>query len=96
MSLAHVRATAAKPDFGAVGAAGDLGAMVGALLTYGVMVAVLMLVVSAAVWAIATATGGWNSAQKAKIGMLVALAGAVLCGGALTWADWLLEVGAHL
>lgn len=91
-----MRETTAKPDFGAVGAAGDLSGMVGALLTYGVIVAVLMLVVSAAVWAIASGTGGWHSAQKAKTGMLVALAGAVLCGGALGWANWLLGVGAHL
>ena len=42
------------------------------------------------------AIGGWHTAQKAKTGVLVALAGATLTGGALAWANWLLDLGAHL
>ena len=84
------------PNFGAVGGAGDLRAIVGALLTYGLIVAVLMLVVSATTWALASSSGSWHTAQKAKTGVLVALAGATLTGGALAWANWLLDVGAHL
>ena len=87
---------APRPNFGAVGGAGDLGAIVGALLTYGLIIAVLMVVVSAATWSIASSSGSWNTAQKAKTGVLVALAGATLTGGALAWANWLLGVGAHL
>ena len=60
------------PDFGAVGGAGDLRAIVGALLTYGLIVAVLMLVVSATTWAIASSSGSWHTAQKAKLGCFVA------------------------
>ena len=84
------------PDFGAVGGSGDLRAIVGALLTYGLIIAVLMLVVSAATWAIASSSGSWHTAQKAKLGCLVALGGATLAGAALTWANWLLDIGAHL
>ncbi|WP_240044582.1 DUF6112 family protein [Nocardioides albidus] len=84
------------PDFGAVRGAGDLGSVVGALLTYGLIVAVLMLIVSATTWAIASSSGSWHTAQKAKLGCLVAIGGAALTGAALTWANWLLDIGPHL
>lgn len=84
------------PNFGALGGAGDLRAIVGALLTYGLIIAVLMLIVSAATWAIASSSGAWHTAQKAKVGLLVAIGGATLTGGSLAWANWLLDVGAHL
>lgn len=90
------RVTAVGPNFGAVGGAADLRAIVGALLTYGLIIAVLILIVSATAWAIASGTGSWHTAQKAKLGCLVALGGAAITGAALTWANWLLGVGAHL
>lgn len=70
--------------------------IVGALLTYALIVAVLMLVACAATWALASHSGSWHTAQKAKTGLLVALGGATLAGSALTWANWLLGIGAHL
>ena len=85
-----------SPNFGAVGGSGDLRALVGALLTYGLIIAVLMLVITATTWAIASSSGSWHTAQKAKVGCLVALGGATLTGAALTWANWLLDMGAHL
>lgn len=84
------------PDFGAVGGSGQLRAVVGALLTYGLIIAVLMVVISAAAWAIGSAQGSWQTASKAKTGLFVALGGALLTGGALAWANWLLSVGASL
>lgn len=84
------------PDFGAVGGSGDLRLIVGALLTYGLIVAVLMLVISATTWAIASGSGSWHAAQKAKLGCFVAIGGAVLTGAALAWANWLLDIGPHL
>lgn len=86
----------AAPNFGAVGGSRQLRAIVGALLTYGLVVAVLMLVVCAAMWTIGSAQGSWQTASKAKTGLFVALGGAVLTGGALAWANWLLGVGATL
>jgi hypothetical protein len=85
-----------SPDFGAVEAAGGLGHVVGALLTYGLVVAVLMVVASSATWALASNAGSWQTAQKAKVGVFVGLAGAALTGAALAWANWLLGLGAHL
>ena len=84
------------PDFGAVGGSSQLRNIVGALLTYGLIVAVLMVVVCAALWALASSSGSWQAAAKAKTGVVVALGGAVLAGGALAWANWLLGVGASL
>lgn len=84
------------PDFGAVGGSSQLRAIVGALLTYGLITAVLMVVICAAMWAIGSAQGSWQTASKAKVGLLVALGGAALTGGALAWANWLLDVGARL
>lgn len=84
------------PDFGAVNAAGTLRSIVGALLTYGLITAVLMLVVCSATWALASHSGSWHTAQKAKTGLLVALGGATLLGCALAWANWLLDIGDHL
>ena len=84
------------PDFGAVGGSADLRSIVGALLTYGLIIAVLMLIVSATTWAIASGSGSWHTAQKAKAGCFVALGGATLTGAALAWANWLLGIGAHL
>ena len=84
------------PDFGAVGGPSQLRAIVGALLTYGLVVAVLMVIVCAASWAIGSAHGSWQTASRAKVGLFVALGGAVLTGGALAWANWLLGVGASL
>ncbi|WP_121258602.1 DUF6112 family protein [Nocardioides ferulae] len=84
------------PDFGAVRGAGDLRLIVGALLTYSLIIAVLMVVVSAAAWAIASSSGSWQTAQKAKTGCFVAIGGAALTGAALTWANWLMDLGAHL
>lgn len=96
MTRTTVIGTSVGPDFGAVGGAGDLRAIVGALLTYGLIIAVLMLVVSATAWALASNSGSWHTAQKAKVGCFVAIGGAALTGGVLAWANWLLDVGAHL
>lgn len=90
------RLTAVGPHFGAVNGSGDLRAIVGALLTYGLIIAVLMLVVSATTWALASNSGSWHTAQKAKLGCFVAIGGATLTGAALTWANWLLDIGPHL
>ena len=84
------------PDFGAVGGSADLRQIVGALLTYGLVIAVLMVVSCGATWAISSSSGNWQAASKAKTGLFVALGGATLTGGALAWANWLLDVGASL
>lgn len=61
------------PDFCAVGGSGRLGAIVGAQQTYGLIVAVLVLVTWGATWAIASSTGSWQAAGKAETGLFLAL-----------------------
>ena len=81
------------PDFDGLGGIGDLRALVGALLTFVLIVAVLMLIVSAIIWAIATAHGNYATASKGRTGVLVALGAAVLAGPGVTWMNWLLNLG---
>ena len=52
MTTRNLVQRAAGLDFGAVGGPGNLRQIIGALLTYGLMFACLMLIISAAAWAI--------------------------------------------
>ena len=84
------------PDFDGLGGIGDLRAVIGALLTFVLIVAVLMLIVSAMVWAIAAANGNHAIASKGRTGGLVALGAAVLAGGGVAWMNWLIALGDQL
>ena len=84
--------TGVGPDFGAVTGSG-LYPIIGALLTIALVTAVAMLVACAAIWAVASAVGSWQVTSKARTGVLLAAAGAVLSGGALTWINWLIDLG---
>ena len=84
------------PDFGGVGAADDLRSTVGALLMFVLIIAVLMLIVSAIIWAIASSTGNAHTATKARIGVWVALCAAALVGAGVAWVNFLLGVGEQL
>ena len=84
------------PDFGGVGGAADLRSIVGALLMFVLIIAVLMLIVCAIVWAIASSSGNYQAATKARTGLLVALGAAVLAGAGVGWVNFLLGVGEQL
>lgn len=84
------------PDFNGIGGIGDLKAVVGALLTFVLIVAVLMLIVSAVIWAIAASSGNYTAASKGRTGVLVALGAAALAGGGVTWMNWLISLGTRL
>ena len=56
------------PDFGAVGGAGDLRAIVGALLMYVLVFAVLAILVCAITWAISSSSGNYQSAMRSRAG----------------------------
>lgn len=91
-----VRAVSVFPDFGALDAAGQLRTVIGALLTVALIIAVLMLLVCAVGWAIASAHGNYQAATKARTGLLVALGAAALAGAGVAWMNFLLGVGATL
>src|SRR5918996_1743288 len=85
---------AVGPNFGAVGGSSELRRIVGALLTFGLLTAVLMLVVCGTTWAIASANGSWQAASRAKTGLLVALGGAAFIGGGARSGECVLVIGA--
>ena len=84
------------PDFGSLSGIGDLKVVIGAMLTIILVVAVLMIIVSAIIWAISTSTGNPSVAVKARAGVFVALGAAVLAGGGVTWLNWLINLGEQL
>ena len=84
------------PDFDGLSGIGDLRTVAGALLTFVLIVAVLMLIVSAITWATAAAQGNYATASKGRVGVLVAVGAAVLAGGGVAWMNWLLSLGQTL
>lgn len=84
------------PDFGAIGAATAFAQVIGALLTFVLVIAVLMLIMNAIVWGIASSRGNYQAATKARIGLFVAVGAAALAGTGIAWANFLLTVGGRL
>jgi hypothetical protein len=84
------------PDFASVGGAAGLRTVVGALVMFVLVTAVLMLIVCAIIWATASANGNYQAASKARTGLWVALGAAVLAGAGLAWLNFLLDVGSRL
>jgi hypothetical protein len=84
------------PDFGALDGAGQLKAVIGALLTFVLIIAVLMLIVCAVTWAVSSAHGNYQASTKARTGLFVALGAAALAGAGVAWMNFLLGVGATL
>ncbi len=84
------------PDFDGVGGAAELRSIVGALLMFVLVTAVLMLIVCAVVWAVASAHGNYQAATKARTGLWVAVGAAALAGAGVAWVNFLLGVGTRL
>jgi hypothetical protein len=84
------------PDFGAVGGVEELQRVVGALLSFVLIIAVLMMIISAVTWALASANGHFQTATRARIGVWVACGAAALAGVGVAWVNFLLGVGATL
>lgn len=84
------------PDFDAVGGQGLILQVLGALLTVVLILAVLMLLISAIVWAIASAHCNHQAASRGRIGVLVAIGAAALAGGGVAWMNFLIGVGSNI
>lgn len=84
------------PDFGSVGGTASLREIVGALLMFVLITAVLMLIVCAIAWAIASSSGNYQAATKARTGLLVAAGAAAVAGAGVAWLSFLLDIGATL
>lgn len=84
------------PDFGGVGGTAELRDIVGALLMFVLVIAVLMLIVCAIVWAVASSSGNYQAATKARTGLWVAIGAAALAGAGVAWVNFLLDIGTQL
>lgn len=84
------------PDLGAVGGAGDLRTIVGALLMYVLVFAVLAILICAVTWAIAASSGNYQSAMRSRAGLFVAVGAAALSGGGVAWMNFLIGIGQQL
>ena len=84
------------PDFTAIGATDELKSIVGALLMFVLIIAVLMMIISAVTWALASAHGNFQTATRARTGLLVVCGAAALAGAGVAWVNFLLDVGSTL
>jgi len=84
------------PDFGAVGGAAELKSIVGALLTFVLIIAVLMMIISGVTWAVASAHGNYQTASRARVGLWVGCGAAALAGAGVAWVNFLLGIGSTL
>ncbi|MFS2282072.1 DUF6112 family protein [Microbacterium sp. OR21] len=84
------------PDFDGLAGIGDLEQVIGALLTIVLVVAVLMIVVSAICWALGASHGNQSLASKGRVGVLVGVGAAVLAGAGVAWVNWLIVLGRQL
>lgn len=84
------------PDFDGLGGIGDLKVVIGAMLTIILVVAVLTIIVSAILWAVASSSGNPGLASKGRAGAFVAVGAAALAGCGVAWINWLINLGGQL
>jgi len=84
------------PDFGAVGGAEELQNIVGALLTFVLIISVLMMIITGVTWALASANGNFQIAVRARAGLWVACGAAALAGAGVAWVNFLIGIGSTL
>lgn len=84
------------PNINALDGTGQLRSVAGALLMIALIVCVLSMIISAVVWAVATAGGNYQTAARGRTGVIVALVAAILAGSAVAWLKFLIDVGSTL
>ena len=67
--------------------------IVGALMTVGLICAVLGVIISAIVWALGANSSNPQMAGRGKTGVLVALAAAIICGASVSAVNFFWDVG---
>lgn len=71
----------------------QLRSIVGATMTVGLILAVLALIVSAIVWSLGANSSNPHLAGRGKVGVLIALAAAVICGASVALVNFFWNVG---
>ena len=72
---------------------GQLKKVVGASMTVGLVLAVLALIISAIVWALGANSSNPHLAGRGKLGVLVGLGAAVICGASVALVNFFWNVG---
>jgi hypothetical protein len=67
--------------------------IVGASMSVGLVLAVLALIIAAIVWALGANSSNPHLAGRGKLGVLVALGAAVICGASVTLVNFFWNVG---
>jgi hypothetical protein len=71
----------------------QLKSIVGASMTIGLVLAVLALIISAIVWALGANSSNPHLAGRGKLGVLIALGAAIVCGSSVTLVNFFWNVG---
>lgn len=71
----------------------QLKGIVGASMTVGLILAVLALIISAIVWALGANSSNPHLAGRGKLGVLVAVGAAIVCGASVTLVNFFWNVG---
>lgn len=71
----------------------QLREIVGAVMTAGLILAVLALIVSAIIWGFGANSSNPHLASRGKTGVLVSCGAAILCGAAVTLVNFFWTVG---
>lgn len=77
------------PNFDSLGGIGDISTVI-------LIVAVLLLIVCAIIWATAASTGNPGLSLNGRTGVLVAVGAAALAGAGVAWINWLVNLGGQL
>ena len=67
--------------------------IVGASMTVGLVLAVLALIIAAIVWALGANSSNPHLAGRGKLGVLVALGAAIVCGASVALVNFFWNVG---
>lgn len=71
----------------------QLRTIVGAVMTVGLILAVLALIISAIVWAYGAHSSNPHLAGRGKIGVLVSCGAAIICGASVALVNFAWNVG---
>lgn len=71
----------------------SLRTIVGAMMTIGLVLAVLALIVSAITWGFGSTSSNPHLASRGKTGVLISCVAAVVCGAAVTLVNFFWSVG---
>lgn len=71
----------------------QLRTIVGAVMTIGLILAVLALIVAAIVWGFGSNSSNPHLASRGKLGVLISCGAAIICGASVTLINFFWDVG---